>query len=179
MSSCHAIIGSDNGLSPVQCQATIWTNAVLLSIGPVGTNFSQNVFKIQTFSFKKMHLNQCFIIVNWTNRRSTLQSNCIQNFHSRKCIWTNTVLLSIGPIGTNFSQIICKIQTFSFKKMHLKISPEKCWPFCLSLNGLTTSRLVLTQGHDGTSSHYISNSFYYHGLTLIPAWISNHMPNKV
>ena len=21
--------------------------------------------------------------------------------------------------------------------------------------------------------------FYYHGLTLIPAWISNHMPGKV
>ena len=24
-----------------------------------------------------------------------------------------------------------------------------------------------------------SGCFYYHGLTLIPAWISNHMPSKV
>ena len=52
----RVIIGSDNGLSPVWCQAIIWTNAVLLSIGPLGTNFSQIVFEIQTFSFKKMHL---------------------------------------------------------------------------------------------------------------------------
>ena len=51
-----AIIGSDNGLSPVRRQAIIWTNAVSLSIGPLGTNFSQIVFKIQTFSLKKMHL---------------------------------------------------------------------------------------------------------------------------
>ena len=50
------IIGSDNGLSPVGYQAIIWTNVVSLSIGPVGTNFNQLVFKIQTFSFTKMHL---------------------------------------------------------------------------------------------------------------------------
>ena len=47
-------IGSGNGLSPARCQAIIWTNAELLSIGPLGTNFSQIVIVIQTFSFKKM-----------------------------------------------------------------------------------------------------------------------------
>ena len=26
---------------------------------------------------------------------------------------------------------------------------------------------------------YNSSPFYKHGLTLIPAWISNHMPSKV
>ena len=35
-----AIIGSDNGLSPGRYQAIIWTNAGILSIGPLGTNFS-------------------------------------------------------------------------------------------------------------------------------------------
>ena len=50
------IIGSDNGLSPGRRQAMIWTNAVLLSFGPLGTNFSQIVFGPQIFSFKKMHL---------------------------------------------------------------------------------------------------------------------------
>ena len=50
------IIGSDSGLSPGQHQAIIWTNSVLLSIGPLRTNFSQTVFKIQMFLFKKMHL---------------------------------------------------------------------------------------------------------------------------
>ena len=41
--------GSDNGLSPIRRQAIIYTNAILLSIGPLGTKFSQNVFEIQTF----------------------------------------------------------------------------------------------------------------------------------
>ena len=36
-----AIIGSDNGLSPGRRQAIIWTNAGILSIGPLGTNFSE------------------------------------------------------------------------------------------------------------------------------------------
>ena len=35
------IIDSDNGLSPGQHQAIIWTNAAILLIGPLGTNFSE------------------------------------------------------------------------------------------------------------------------------------------
>ena len=40
------IIGSDNGLSPGQCQAIIWTNAGILLIGPLGTNFSEILIEI-------------------------------------------------------------------------------------------------------------------------------------
>ena len=50
------IIGSDNGLSPGRRQALIWTNAGILLIGPLGTNFIEILIGIQTFSFKKMHL---------------------------------------------------------------------------------------------------------------------------
>ena len=50
------IIGSDNGLSPGRRQAIIWTNDGILLIGPLGTNFSEILIGIQTFSFKKMHL---------------------------------------------------------------------------------------------------------------------------
>ena len=50
------IIGPDNGLSPGRRQAIIWTNAGILLIGPLGTNFSENLIGIQTFSFKKMPL---------------------------------------------------------------------------------------------------------------------------
>ena len=50
------IIGSDNGLSPGRRQAIIWTNDGILLIGPLGTNFSEILFRIQTFSFNKMHL---------------------------------------------------------------------------------------------------------------------------
>ena len=42
------VIGSDNGLSPGRCQAIIWTNAVILLIGPL--------VGIQTRSVWKMHL---------------------------------------------------------------------------------------------------------------------------
>ena len=50
------IIGSDNGLSPDRRQAITWTNAGILLIGPLGTNFSEILIKIHTFSFKKIHL---------------------------------------------------------------------------------------------------------------------------
>ena len=50
------IIGSDNGLSPGWRQAIISTNAGILLIQPLGTNFSEILIGIQIFSFKKMHL---------------------------------------------------------------------------------------------------------------------------
>ena len=49
-------IGSANGLSPMPHQAIFWTNAGLLSIGPLGTNFGGIFVKIQNFSFTNMHL---------------------------------------------------------------------------------------------------------------------------
>ena len=49
------IIGSDNGLSHERHQAIIWTNAGILLIGPLGTNFSEILIEIQTFSLKKIY----------------------------------------------------------------------------------------------------------------------------
>ena len=49
------IIDSDNSLSPGRCQAIMWTNAGILLIGPLGTNFNEILINIQAFSFKKMH----------------------------------------------------------------------------------------------------------------------------
>ena len=53
-------------------------------------------------------------------------------------IWTSVGILLIGPLGTNFSEILIKIYIFSFKKMHLKMSFAKWRPFCLGLNVLTS-----------------------------------------
>ena len=50
------IIGSDNGLSPWRHQAIIWSNAGILLIGLLSTNFSEFLIAIHTFSFNKMHL---------------------------------------------------------------------------------------------------------------------------
>ena len=52
-------------------------------------------------------------------------------------IWTNAGILLIGTLGTNFSETLSEIHTYSFKKMHLKTSPAKRRPFWLGLNVLT------------------------------------------
>ena len=52
-------IGSDNGLSPIQRQAIIWTNARLSSVRPLGTNFSE------ILKYKNFHLEKCI----WKYRR--------------------------------------------------------------------------------------------------------------
>ena len=59
---CHmaltnqALIGSDNGLLPVQPQAITETNAHLLVIGPSWTNISEIWIKVHKFHVWKMHL---------------------------------------------------------------------------------------------------------------------------
>ena len=56
-----AIIGADNGLSPDRHQAIIWTSARILLIGPLGTNFSEIIIVIQTFSLIKIRVNMLFV----------------------------------------------------------------------------------------------------------------------
>ena len=51
-------------------------------------------------------------------------------------IWTNAVIWLIGPLGTSFSEILIEIYTFSFKKIHLKVSSGKWRPSCLGLSVL-------------------------------------------
>ena len=51
----YAIIGLGNDLSPVRQQPIIWTNDVLLSIRPCGTQFNETLFQIWKFCFNKMH----------------------------------------------------------------------------------------------------------------------------
>ena len=59
-------------------------------------------------------------------------------------IWTNAGILLIGPLGTNFSEIVIEIQTFSLRKMRLKMLSAKRQPFCLGLNVLTPRFLLIT-----------------------------------
>ena len=53
------IIGSDNGLSSCRRQAIIWTNAEILLIGTLGTNFSEILIEIHTSSLKKRCIWKC------------------------------------------------------------------------------------------------------------------------
>ena len=52
-------------------------------------------------------------------------------------ICTNAGILLIGLLGTNLSEILIKIYTFSCKEKHLKLSSGKWLPFCLGFNMLT------------------------------------------
>ena len=54
------IIGSNNGVSPGRCLAIVWTNVGILLIGPLPTNSSEILVKIDAFSFKNMHLKISF-----------------------------------------------------------------------------------------------------------------------
>ena len=76
-------------------------------------------------------------------------------------IWTNAVILSIGPLGTNFSEISIAIQTFSFKKMHLNMSSAKWRPFCLGLNVLALFGLVPTVGMRDFGHQWSGNVWHY------------------
>ena len=44
-------------------------------------------------------------------------------------IWINAGILLIGPLETNFGEILNEIVTFPFKKMRLNVSSAKWMPF--------------------------------------------------
>ena len=66
--------------------------------------------------------------------------NGFSPYRRQAIIWANAGILLIGPLGTNFSEILIEIYAFSFKKMHFKMS-GKWRPSCLSLNVLTAIML--------------------------------------
>ena len=53
------IIGSDNGLLPGRCQAIIWTNAAILLIRTLRTNFNEILCKIIYFHSRQCIWNVC------------------------------------------------------------------------------------------------------------------------
>ena len=126
------IIGSDNGLSPVRPQVIIWTNAGILLIGPLRTNFSEISIEIHIFSFKKMHLKMssgnwqpsCVglnVLMTWkmvgkTCKISLVISNCKKNLN-----WW------IWPIAPNNCKIVqMKMQYISVAWCMTAVSPV-CW----------------------------------------------------
>ena len=87
-------------------------------------------------------------------------------------IWTSAGILLIGPLGTNFSEILIEILTFSFKKMRLRVSSAKRRPFCLGLNGLTSlvkeaTWEICTKEQNTRQSH--KNMFVY---LMEDSWLS-------
>ena len=81
-------------------------------------------------------------------------------------IWTNAEILLIGALGTNVGEIRIKIDTFSLKKMHLKMSSGKRRPSCLGLNVLI---ICLNDGFVNKCDRFINvrNKYQYYALNLL------------
>ena len=88
-------------------------------------------------------------------------------------IWTNAGILSIGPLGANFSEILIEIHTFSLKKMDLKTLSAKCRPFRLDLNLLSSGvRLNMNM-----PSYHYRNSHYKDNTVSRPSYLYNGNPH--
>ena len=93
-------------------------------------------------------------------------------------IWTNAGILLIGHSWTNFSEILIKIHTFSFRKMHFIMSFEKWQQFCLCLNVLILMEMVYFVNHQfnpkgGSITASISKGFPLTGAVYHPS--QNHL----
>ena len=86
--------------------------------------------------------------------------------HQAMIIGTNAGILLIGSMGTNLSEILIEIHTFSFKKIHLKMSSGKWPPFCLGLNvlrfagSLALGQSCTTLKNMGEINHYPNTTKY-------------------
>ena len=74
-------------------------------------------------------------------------------------IWINAGILLIGPLGTNFNEMLIKIQTYSLKKIHLKMLSARCCPSCLGLNVLMT-HVIFFKGSSVHKKNMTSLSAY-------------------
>ena len=70
-----------------------------------------------------------------SNQRACCIHSCAPG-RRQAIIWTNSRISLIGPLRTNFNEILIEIQTFSFKEIHFKMSSGNWLPFCLGLNVL-------------------------------------------
>ena len=73
-------------------------------------------------TFKASRQCRIYASVNWVNISSC---NGLAPVRRQAITWTNTGLLLIGLLGTNFCGIRIGILSFSFKKMHLRLSSAK------------------------------------------------------
>ena len=68
--------------------------------------------------------------VNWVIIGS---GNGLSPLRHEATTWLNAKIIVNWNPETKFTHILIEIETFPFKKMHLKMSSAKCWQFCLSL----------------------------------------------
>ena len=93
------------------------------------------IYSVNSLKPSDTHMRQ------WTNHHGS--DNALSPGRRQSIIWPNVVILLIGSFGINFSEISSKIDTFSSKKMHFKMSSGNGGHFCLGLNVLTKTVRVI------------------------------------
>ena len=120
------IIGSDYALLGLQREAITRSGYDLLSITSKCAN---SVTQEWTHWGRVTHI--CV-----DNLTIIVSDNGLSPGRRQAIIWNNAGILLIGPLETNFSDMLADIITFSFKKMYLNVSSAKWWPFCFGRNVL-------------------------------------------
>ena len=90
---------------------------------------------------------------------------------------TKALLKPIGPLGTNFSEIVIKTQHLLFTKMHLKISSTKWRPFCPG-GKVLTSPAYIRRHDDATGSHHKLTNLPYHVRPEAGSQQTQHITGK-
>ena len=156
VSKC-TIIGSDNGLSPSRHQAIIWTNAGILLIWPLGTNFDKILIKIHAFSFKKIHLKMSG---KW--HPFCLGSNVLRDITLVKQV--------SGPDTLNWI-IVEMVRLISFWR-NITLDIRSIWYYGMPVSVTTAARI-----HAGSLDFMCSNLILhaYNGHKNMDYWTSNTM----
>ena len=138
-------IGSDNGLSPVWLQAITWTNNGLLSIGNLGTNFSEIWIKIHNFSFMKNAFEYvvCEMVAILSRGRWINTLRLVMHYASMKWLIMFQVMacamFAVKHTPNKWWSSKCHwikftLQGSSLKNRHLKMLSPSWQPCCSSLS---------------------------------------------
>ena len=121
---------STEKIQPMTRQYAIVSDLFLLKHGPVQYGLIKRLWDLTDSR------NKCLTHIGVGNLTVIGPDNGLSPGRRQAIIWTNDGILLIRPIGTNFSETLVGIHTFSFREMHLKMSSAKWRPFCLGSNML-------------------------------------------
>ena len=150
------IIGSDDRLLPGRRQAIIWTSAGMLSIGPLGTK-KNDVFKMAAILSQPESVNwrwgnhriDYYPSANEVTLKDMGKTKCCQTITRQSKEWKMCTMIWINHVLVLY-----------------------CW-LCDDIRHAFWYRNAVC------FVLYSRGPFYSHGLTLIPAWISMNISNKV
>ena len=151
------------------CQWSMWAKSVI-NWHSFGSTLAQGTASCLTHWGRVSH--------GCVSKLTTVGSdNGLSPGRRQAIIWTNAGVLLMVPLRTKFSEILIEIHTFSFKKMHLKMSSAKWRSFCLGLNVLT----AIHETPDFASVRFfgIHNNFTSAEITILYNEFGNYAFNII